>query len=471
LHSSDSFNQEARRKAHFANRLAAAIVIRYRTQPPAIIFLAAFAVRVLYLTLAHTYRFSPFEDRFTYGYEMARIARALVTGYGYADPFSGHTGLTAWVPPAYPLLIALVFRVFGVYTLASAWMLLTLNSLFSATTCVPIYDIAARCYGRRAALWSAWIWALYPAAMQYAVRLVWETSLTTLLFTAALALALRMRGIGEAVSITPPSIGAAEATQHASIARWLLFGVLWSVIALSNPSLLLFLPVCGVWLLLGSPAKRPSLRSTLLGPALAALLFCACLAPWTLRNARVFHAFIPLRSNFGAELYAGNGPGTFGFRYGVLIGLSPRDPQHQLYARLGEVAYVRQRGALARAWIRQHPGRCAALSLKRFYFFWASVPHPTTPRQAGDDLRELNYCFSSVAGLLGLALALKRRTPAAALLAWAFVLLPLTYYFVTVEARFRHPLEPLIVILAVYLFQSAGTRPGGAALESRAALD
>ena len=37
----------------------------------------------------------------------------------------------------------------------------------------------------------------------------------------------------------------------------------------------------------------------------------------------------------------------------------------------------------------------------------------------------------------------------------AFVLLPLTYYFITVEARFRHPLEPLIVIFSVYLFQSA----------------
>jgi hypothetical protein len=57
--------------------------------------------------------------------------------------------------------------------------------------------------------------------------------------------------------------------------------------------------------------------------------------------------------------------------------------------------------------------------------------------------------------LLGLALALRRRIPGAVLLAWAFFLLPLVYYFVTVHARFRHPLEPLIAILSVYLFQSA----------------
>ena len=73
-------------------------------------------------------------------------------------------------------------------------------------------------------------------------------------------------------------------------------------------------------------------------------------------------------------------------------------------------------------------------------------------------MRELNYCFLSITGWLGLLLSLKNRTPAAWLFAWAFVLLPLTYYFVTVNARFRHPLEPLIAILTVYLFQSARPR-------------
>ena len=56
---------------------------------------------------------------------------------------------------------------------------------------------------------------------------------------------------------------------------------------------------------------------------------------------------------------------------------------------------------------------------------------------------------------MGLALALRRRIPAASLFAWTFVLLPLPYYLITVHARFRHPLEPLICILGVYLFQSA----------------
>ncbi len=416
---------------------------QFRT--PLIIFWTGFLIRVLYLTLAHTWRFSPFEDHFTFGYEMARIARALVTGYGYADPFSGHTGPTAWVPPLYPLLIAAVFNLTGVYTPLSAWILLTLNSLFSAATVFCVYEIAARCYSRRVALWSAWIWALYPAAMQYAVRWVWETSLSTFLFATVLVLALRMRAIGEA---RPPD---RQITARQTTRQWLLFGFFWTLIALSNSTLLLFLPICSIWILIGAPNKSAALARA----ALAGLLFLACIVPWVWRNWTTLHAFVPMRSNLGAELYAGNGPGAYGFRYGVLIGLPEQDAQHRLYVQLGEIAYVKQRGQLAKAWIRTHPERFAALSLKRFYFFWASVPHPSDKHWFLDFVRQLNFALPSITGILGLALSLKRRIPASGLFVWAFVLLPLTYYFITVEARFRHPLEPLIVIFSVYLFQSA----------------
>ena len=433
---------------------------------PLILFWTGLLVRVLYITFALTYRFSPFEDHFTFGYEMARIARALVTGYGYADPFSGHTGPTAWIPPLYPLLIAAVFKLAGIYTPLSAWILLTLNSVFSAATSLCVYEIAARCYSRSdfkrrpdsrhsVALWSAWIWALYPAAMQYAVRWVWETSLSTFLFAAVLVLALRMRAIGEPANTSGRGPhGQVFVRGVGSTRRWLLFGFLWALIALSNSTMLLFLPVCGIWILIGSPQKSAALtRATLAG-----LLFIACITPWIYRNWRAFHAFIPMRSNFGAELYAGNGPGAYGFRYGVLIGLPEQDIQHRLYVRYGELAYVHQRGQLAKAWIRANPGHFVALTLKRFYFFWASVPHPTGKHWFLDLIRQVNYCLPSITGLLGLILSLRRRIPAAGLFAWAFVLVPITYYIVTVEARFRHPLEPLIVILSVYLFQSATPR-------------
>lgn len=411
-------------------------------QTPQAAFGAGLLLRLLYVTAAHAYRFSAVEDHFKFGYEMARIARSLVEGQGYSNPFGGHTGPTAWIAPLYPLLIAGVFKLCGVYSPLSAWMLLAINSVFSAATAWPVFSIADRCFGRRTAVWAAWLWALYPPAMQFAVRWIWETAISTFLFTASVSLALRMRGIG------------GNSAQDARLGHWLLFGGLWGAIALLNPTLLLFLPFCGLWILAGARGRARALAHA----ALAALLFLACIAPWTGRNWRRFHAFVPLRSNFGAELYAGNGPGAMGFRWGALIGLPENDPQHLLYARMGEIAYVRERGKLAKAAIAADPGRFARLSLKRFYFFWASVPHPQTKAYVADFFRQATYCFASLAGVLGAALALRRRAPAAWLLAAAFALCPLTYYFVTVEARFRNPLEPLLAILAVYLFQSAQGR-------------
>jgi hypothetical protein len=126
---------------------------------------------------------------------------------------------------------------------------------------------------------------------------------------------------------------------------------------------------------------------------------------------------------------------------------------------MGELAYVRREAQLAHVYIGSHKREFVELAVKRFYFYWVSVPHPIEFGVWNEAFRVLNYSFLSLAGLLGLALALKRHIPGAVLFAWAFVLLPLVYYFVTVQARFRHPLEPLLTILGVFLFQSATLRP------------
>ena len=414
---------------------------------PARVFWVALIVRLLYMTLTHQYRITVIEDHFRFGYEAGRIARSLVEGGGYADPFSNyvlrHTGPTAWLPPLYPLILAGSFRFFGVYTQASAWVVLALNCVFSAWTARAVWEIGARCLGRRVGVWSGWLWALYPAAMQYAVHWVWEMTLTTALLAWVLVLMLRMRGIGEEQTVAAT----------ASVRAWALFGLMWGFIALSNSSLLLFLPVCGVWLLLGKPGLLRSLR----GAGLAALVFLGCVTPWTWRNWRVFHAFVPMRGNLGVEAYLGNGPGSNGLLMEYDHPYQAPD-QLRLYASMGEVRYAAMRGRLASANIQAHPAHFMADVLKRIYYFWVSLPHSEGSSMLVEAGRVLNYAFVSLAGLLGLMLALWRRRPAAWLLMWAFVLLPLPYYLVTVHARFRHPLEPLICCLAVYLFQSAGAK-------------
>lgn len=416
------------------------------------VFWAAFLVRVLYMTLAHTYHFRTDGDHFQFGWEMGRVARALATGFGYADPFIGHTGPTTWVPPLYPLLLAGVFKIFGIYTLRSAWVILTFNSFVSALTAMTTYEIAARCFNRRVAVWSAWIWALYPAAMQYAVRWVWEMTLSTWLLTVILVLALRMRRIGEIPADTT-EVDFCSRDDGRTLRRWLIFGLLWGLLGLSNPSLLLFLPACGLWVLHGTRHLRRQAGFA----SMSAIVFIICVSPWMVRNALVFHKFIPMRANFGAELYLGNGPGAMGFLMEYNHPYEALD-QLGLYKQMGEVAYAQMRGQLAKKYIASHPGLFLRNSLKRLYFFWISVPHPTGGKWYIEPFRVANFAFASIAGLFGLGLALKRRIPAAWLFAWAFLLIPLIYYFVTVHARFRDPVEPMIAILAVYLFQSAERR-------------
>lgn len=435
------------------------------------LFWVAFAVRLLYMTLAHTYRIRPFGEHFDFAWEAGRIAKALVTGYGYSDPFANstlmHTGPTAWLPPLYPLLIATVFRLCGIYSHTAAWVLLAVNCAFSAATAMAVWEIGARCYGTRVASWAGWLWALHPAAMQYAVRWIWETSLTTAMFAWVIVLVLRMRQIRINGNTTQSQTPAASLTnsptdssvlQSKQTRQWALLGLLWGLIALSNSTLLLFMPVCGLWVLKGNRPQQVSRLQALRGATLAVIIFCVCIAPWTWRNWEVFHTFIPLRGNFGAELYMGDGPGSTGF-------LMTYDHPHvapdqlKLYAALGEVRYTAMRGTLAREYIKTHPTHFAEIVARRIYFFWAGVP--SDDRWPVETIRVLNFAFISLAGLMGFVLAFRRRAPAAGLFAWAFFLLPFTYYFVTVHARFRHPLEPLICVLGVYLFQSATSAKSG----------
>lgn len=407
---------------------------------PWIIFWTALLVRIAVMTLGHFYRISPLEDHFKFGYEMGRIARSVATGHGYANPFDHPSGPTAWVTPLYPLLMAGVFRIFGVYTAASAWIIQAFNCVCSALTTWTTWVIARRCFNRHVASWSAWIWALYPAAMQYAVKWVWEMSLTTLLFSCILALALRMRNIGG------PD---AENADAASTKRWGVFGLLWGLITLSSASIAIFLPFCGIWILKGTPQWTRQLPRV----ALAAVLCLACIAPWTIRNWIAFHQFVPIRSNFGAELSMGNNP----YLEGTVVG-SPVALAHEeaLLDQLGELQYSKMRGRDAVARIRRAPSTFAALTVRRIYYFWADVPHASDPgKEWVEYARGLNFQFTSIVGVLGLVLALRRHVPGAVLFAMAFAVIPFVYYFVFVQARFRHPLEPLIAILGVYLFQSA----------------
>jgi len=412
---------------------------RYRA--PRVLFWSAFLVRVAYIIIGHTFRITPLNHHFEFGWETGRVAASLAQGHGYSSPFSGNTGPTAWMVPGFTLLLAGVFKLFGVYTPLSAFVIQTIDCLFQALTVPLIFEMGMRVTGRRStAVWAAWLFALYPGIIQYGVKWIWETSLSTFLFTLVLVLGMRMRGTGDE---QPP-------TSH-RIRDWALFGLLWGAISMTNPTLLLMAPVEGVWILAALPQRKDLLKGAALA-VLSVAIATAVALPWVVRNENVFHAFIPTRDNFGAEAAMAWSPESMGMPWGATVPTVELAPEHQLYARMGERAYVAMRGQVAKQWAQDNPARFWQLVAWRFYMFWASVPHTSAPSVA-EAVRESAYCLTSIAGILGLLLALKRRLPAAGLFTCAIVLLPLIYYFIIPGSRFRNPMEPFLAILIVYLFQ------------------
>lgn len=390
-------------------------------------FVIAFGIRVGIIVVAHTYKMRVAEDHFSVGWEMGRIGAAIASGRGFSDPFEGQTGPTAWEPPLYPYVIGGVFKVFGVYTPASTFVLLVISSLFAALTCIPIFLIAKRTFGEPVAVGSAWVWALLPYVMHWSTRVVWETSLSALLLSLIFLLTL-------------------ELEDKNGLRPWLLFGWLWGIAALTSTTLLSFLPASGLWAWYRRTKRG---KSSVVGVALAAIIFFACVTPWIARNHRVFGKFIFIRDNFGAELRLGNGPWANGT---WMYYLHPTQNVYALrqYREMGELAYIDMRKRQAFEFIRQDPLRFLWLDVKRFIYFWGGVPRSSEIWWLAQTKNSL-FLASSVLMFWGLGRALRQRKPAAWLYFWLILLYPAIYYFVFPERRYRHPIEPIIVILATYL--------------------
>jgi 4-amino-4-deoxy-L-arabinose transferase-like glycosyltransferase len=386
----------------------------------------ALLIRVGWIFLAHTYRFKTINDNFGFGFEMGRIARSLAAGEGFGNPFDGITGPTAWEPPVYPFLMAGVFKFFGIYTRASAMVMLCLSSVFSALTCAPIFLIGKRCFDERVALWSAWAWAVLPPIIFWCTRWVWETSLAALLLAVIFWLTICL-------------------DERARWTIWAGWGLLWGIAALTNTSLLGFLPAAGLWAWWRQARKG---KSALVGIVWAVSMFALCVAPWIIRNERTFGKFIFVRSNFGAELRLGNGPGANGTWMDYEHPTKNAD-QFEEYKRLGESAYVAERKREAMEFIREDYGRLAWLSLKRFAYYWGGLPQPgkSLPQTM---LKNAWLFLTSLLCVWGLWQALRKAEPRAYLFLWLLLFYPAVYYITFAHPRYRHPIEPEILLLAVY---------------------
>lgn len=408
-------------------------VARKIIQSPLYMVLFGFVLRVVYTLMTRSYYFVGLWDLF----EPANLARSLAIGHGYSDPYVVTTGPSALIPPVYPLVTSLAFRVFGVFSHGAGFVMVVFNSVFSALTCWTIYRICNRVFNQTVAAWSGWLWAISPFAIYYSVDWIWETAMSTFLLSWLLLLTLEMEGDDRLVS-------------------WVGYAVLWGLVALTNTGELAWLPFSGCWLVYR--LYRGGKRFVVPG-VVSAVVFWITLTPWLIRNYVVFGQMVFIRDNFGNELRAGNNALSEGLK--VLKFDSGRDPYLlNLYKEMGEAGINAQQEDAAKAWIASHPARFLQLCGHRFWYFWGGTPHTygSDPFAWAKQIKNLFYAAWSLLAACGLILAIKRRVHGVFLFATILLFYPLAYYITVPEPRYRHPIEPQMLMLSVYLFWALAMR-------------
>jgi 4-amino-4-deoxy-L-arabinose transferase-like glycosyltransferase len=383
--------------------------------------IVALALATRLLTLWFVVKRFPHTWLYSRGIELGTLARSLLSGQGLSSPFGGSTGPTALLAPGYPAVIAVIFQVFGSFTFSAAITVMVMQGLFSVGTVLLMMIVARRCFDSRTADLAGVFWAV-SLPLLWMPTIFWETCLSTLLLVGMIALMLH----GE---------------QEPSRFLWALMGGYCGLAALVNPALLMALLALLGW---AAWQTRKTLRYS---PLLGLLVLLLVFAPWPVRNARTLGAFIPLRSTVGLELWMGNRAGATGFLDESVFPLFNRGEYDQYVAK-GEVAYMRDKSALAKSYICAHPAEFLRLSSMRFVRFWTG-----TGSQGGSVVFAIHALLTSCLGAVGMwRLWQKRRLNVAALFLLPLLLFPLPYYITHAEFRYRLVVDPLLTILAASAF-------------------
>jgi hypothetical protein len=365
--------------------------------------------------------------------ETGSIASSIATHKGFSSPFRKETGPTAWLTPVYPLLVAASFKLFGLRSLASLYFLVSLNIVFSAGACVPLYLVGKRVDGIATGSLAAWLWAVFPGAIMVPFEWIWDTSLSALL--AALLLWATL-----------------EVAESDKWRDWSGYGLLWGFALMTNPALGALLPFLLGWSAYRAQAKNRS--SVLIGlwkPAISLALVILCCVPWTIRNYSVFQRFIPFRSNFPFELYIGNNE-NYASEHPQFPPPITKEREMVRYIHMGEIPFMDEEMRKAKLFMQSHPRKVVLLFADRFAAFWTGAPFALNTFLAADSwlVRAILLCatFSGVGALAGVLVLFWRRSPFAFPLAVYPVVFPLVYYITHTSLRYRHPLDPVVLLLA-----------------------
>lgn len=402
--------------------------------------------------------------------ETGNIADALARGKGFSDVFRTETGPTAWLAPVYPLLVAAMFKIFGIFTEQAFFACVALNILFSSAACGPIFYAGKRVWGLGVAAGAAWLWALFPNAILMPFEWIWDTSLAALLAATLLWATLKLE-------------------ESESVRDWCAYGLLWGLALMTNPALGALLPF-----LLGWVAYRGRGEGSLRWKraVLAGSVAILCCAPWTIRNYAVFHRWIPLRSNLPFELWLGNNDI---FDEHARNGRSSitRTEEVRTYTQLGETAYMREKWKLATSFMKAHPGLELRLTGKRFVEFWMGTETPLknfretdsnlirgillgsfvtaigaplgifglwgtqrklTPRTARGERRHPDQAGVTAGGreIVENEVGTEEKSEIAGKTVWPLAvfpaIFPCLYYVTHADLRYRHAIDPVVCLLA-----------------------
>lgn len=360
--------------------------------------------------------------------EAGNIAFSLAKGHGFSSPWWQETGATAWLTPAYPWIVTIIYKIFGIHTPHAFYAAVLLNIILSVATCVPIYLIGRKVGGLAVAAGAAWLWAIFPNAILIPYEWVWDTSLSALLLATILWATLKL----------------AESHRWRG---WIWYGVLWGFALMTNPSLGSMLPV-----LLGWAAYRGlrNARLPLSRPAAAVSIVVMLCIPWTVRNYIAFHKLIPLRSNFALELWVGNND-NFDPNSETVAPIDPARAELREYVRIGETAFMAEKWRDATKFIWTHPRLELTLWWRRFVATWTGSENPVEGFQAAETALVRVVLVSNflvgIGTLIGILALVGRRSIYAFPLAAFPIVYPLVYYATHTSLRYRHPMDPVLVIL------------------------
>ncbi len=277
------------------------------------------------------------------GAENGNIAHSLAAGKGLANPFPKSAGPTAWMPPAFPAVLAALLWMCGGSTDAVMVAVVFLQAAVLIGTGLLVLALAGRTTRRVGAGLAV---ALFFVGLLNSFR--WCFQDTQDWWLILLALDLLVAGL-----CWWRPLGGTRAA-----AAWGFFGGLG---ALVNPT------VGWTWGLLTVAAGwRDRAWSRL---AVAGLVAGLTLLPWAVRNYLVFGRLIPVKSNLAYELYQSQCMQPDGLLQRRTLRLHPYTaslPEGREYRALGETAYLDRKGRQFWDAVGSRPADFAGRVVQRF---------------------------------------------------------------------------------------------------------